>query len=221
MDDPACDEEKLLRTIDQFESVNFWVSRYRAILKRWVLRDMERNPDKPAHLIDVGAGGCEIAVWLLGEARRRKLSLEVTAIDSDARIVAHARKRYGNVRGLVIQQGISGMLPDAGPADYVFSNHVMHHLAENDLVKFLSDVHASAKRCWVMNDLARSVWSYAGFQLFGRLYRNSFVFEDGKRSIRRGYNRVELAGIAGQAGLSGHIEIAEMMPGRLVVIGRP
>ena len=68
MDDVNCCEERLLRTIRQFASINRFVSRYRTILRRWVLSDMLRDVTREYHLVDMGAGGCDIDVWLLDAA---------------------------------------------------------------------------------------------------------------------------------------------------------
>jgi 2-polyprenyl-3-methyl-5-hydroxy-6-metoxy-1,4-benzoquinol methylase len=219
MDEADCDLGSLLRTIDQFESVNFWVSRYRSILRRWVLGDLARRAPSPAHVVDVGAGGCEIAVWLLEAASRRGLSCTVTALEPDARVAAHARGRYGHRAGLrIVEAGVES-LHELGPIDYIFSNHVMHHVPDDELPDFLRTIDRHARVRWVMSDLYRSAWSYAAFQVFGRLYRNSFTFEDGKRSIRRGFRKAECRGIVERAGCSGRVAVHRLVPGRLVMVG--
>lgn len=128
MDDPACDETKLLRTVAQFRTINLLVGRYRTLLTQTFLADMQRDPVRSYHAVDLGAGGCDIAVWLLRTARRRGLSLRVTALDADPRIVAFAQRQYGHEPGLTIRHGDLAELATICDADYLFMNHVLHHL---------------------------------------------------------------------------------------------
>lgn len=217
MDDPACDETQLLRTVDQFESINFWVSRYRSILTRWVLDDM--RPGIPARLVDLGAGGCEIAAWLLRAAARRGLTLTVIALDPDPRIASHARKKRQDTPGLEILEGDTAQLAEVGPVDYLFCNHVLHHIPDAAIPGVLRNIARAVTRRWIVSDLLRSRWAWLGFQAFGRCYRNSFAFEDGLRSIRRGFTVGELLAHARIADLGDRAIVVQKIPGRLVMLG--
>jgi len=219
MDDPSCDEALLLRTIAQFTLMNRLVSRYRSILNHTVLRDMSDDPRRTYHLVDVGAGGCDIPMWLLQQAKRRGLLLRITAIESDPRTVTYARKVCAGVEGLTIELANLMDLPRFAPADYVFSNHVLHHLPDADIPGVFSLMHTTANRKWIISDLYRSPWAYAGFQVLGRFFRGSFTFEDGKRSIRRSFIEPEIRQFAHVAGLAQHIRVERMMPGRVLIIG--
>jgi 2-polyprenyl-3-methyl-5-hydroxy-6-metoxy-1,4-benzoquinol methylase len=219
MDDPVCDETKLLRTIRQFTTINRLVSRYRSILYHTVLRDMAKDPKRTYHLIDVGAGGCDITCWLLQQAKRRSLSLRVTAIDGDPRTVAFARRQCGSVAGLTIEHADLMDLPRFTPADYIFSNHVLHHLPDAIIPSVLALMQASASRRWIVSDLYRSPWAYLGFQILGRFFRGSFAFEDGKRSIRRSLILSEVNHFAHLAGISDSVQVRRLMPGRLLITG--
>lgn len=219
MDDPSCDEGLLLRTVIQFETINRLISRYQSVLARYVVRDMAADPSRTYHLIDVGAGGCDIAAWLLRRAQRDGGKLRITALDGDPRTVRFARDRYGALPGLSIACADVMDLERFGPADYVFSNHVLHHLPDVVIPPFLALMQRVAARRWIVSDLKRSPWSYLGFQVFGRFFRGSFAFEDGKRSIRRGFRPDDFLEYAAVAGLSGRITVEQMAPGRLVVTG--
>lgn len=220
MDDPACDEAMLLRTVDQFASLNRWISRHRSILSRWVLDDMARaDPDRAWHLVDLGAGGCDIAVWLLRAARRRGLRLKVTALDVDPRIVRHARCRCGAEPGLDIRLGDLEAMNRVGPVDYLFANHLLHHLPDADIPALLARMQATARRRWLVSDIHRSFFAYAGFHLLGRMYRRSFALEDGLRSIRRGFVPAELDTHLQAAGLPGRVKILRLFPARLLLVG--
>jgi 2-polyprenyl-6-methoxyphenol hydroxylase-like FAD-dependent oxidoreductase/2-polyprenyl-3-methyl-5-hydroxy-6-metoxy-1,4-benzoquinol methylase len=219
MDDPNGDETKLLNTIHQFRMINKLVSRYRSILNRHVVQEMMANPDRHYHLIDLGAGGCDIAVWLLARAKRLRLKLKITAIDGDARTVHYAKSIHGHVGGLFIHHADILTMDQFGPADYVFSNHVLHHLPDAMIPSVLQKVHAITSRRWIISDLHRSMWAYNGFQLLGRFFRDSYSLEDGKRSIRRGFIPSDIMNYANAAGLAGQVQISRLLPGRILVMG--
>lgn len=220
MDEPACDEAALLRTIDQFVSLNRLISRYRSILSRWVLDDMRRtDAGRLWRLTDLGAGGCDIPVWLLREARRRGLRLTVTAIDADPRVVRHAHRIHADEPDLDIRCGDLIDMDALGPVDYLFANHVLHHFSDDAIPAVLARMHAVARRRWVVSDLLRSRWAYAGFRVLGFWYRDSFAVEDGLRSIRRGFTAPEMVSHLRAAGLDGKAAPHRLVPARLCLVG--
>ncbi|HMP72017.1 MAG TPA: methyltransferase domain-containing protein [Kiritimatiellia bacterium] len=219
MDDPNCDEQMLLRTLDQFTLVNRLVSRYRSVLRRWVLEDMAKNSDRSYHVVDIGAGGADISVWLLRSARRRGLRLKVSAVDSDPRILDYVRGRWGRESGLQILQG-DLRDPDSLPeADYLICNHVLHHLPDEAIPGALRLFEQKSRLLWLINDLHRSFSAYLGFQVLGRFFRSSFTFEDGLISIRKGFKKNEMSTIIGLANLNGTAQIHRILPARIVLIG--
>ena len=219
MDDAGCDPEALLRTVDQFASINRLVSRYRTILNRWVLDDMRREPERAWHLLDMGAGGCDIDEWLLNAARRQGLNLRVTACDVDPRIVRDAQTRRGRLPGLTIRR-LDVLSDDVDePVDYVFGNHFLHHLSAEELPGLLRRWMPRVRRRMVFSDLSRDRYSYMGFFLLSLFYRNSFAREDGLMSIRKGFRVPELYALATQSGVPERaVTVQTHCPGRLALI---
>jgi len=213
MDDPNCDEAKLLRTVGQFASINRLVSRYRTILKKHVLDDM--RPGREYHLVDMGAGGCDIDVWLLQAAKKRGLDLRITACDIDPRIIAHARSAFGTFQGLEIREVDLLENEFNEPVDYVFANHFLHHLDSETIVRLLKIWHPRVRRKMLFSDLHRTFPSYLGYAMLSLFYRNSFARVDGLISIRRGFLPQELEALAGQAGVPGSVR--QLAPGRLLL----
>jgi len=220
MDDPAGDERKLVRTLRQFRWINRVVARYRSILRRDVLDDMAREPDRIYRLVDVGAGGGEIAAWLLRAAARRGLRLQVTAIDADPRMVRFALGRYGHTPGLEVRECNAFDLEKLGETDYLFANHLLHHLTDEQIVALLRLAGRVTRRAAVFSDLERSCGSYWGFSVAALLLlHRSFARHDGRLSIRKGFRAEELHALLNRAGQSGAVE--RLSPGRLVVVLRP
>lgn len=185
MDQPDCDEQQLFRTLDQFHGINVLFSRVRGLLKRTLLADMQ--PGIEYHLLDLGAGACDIPVWLLKQAEQRGLQLRITALDADPRVVRYAREHYGNVPGLSIVEGNALELESFAPFDYLFANHFLHHLPQEEVERILAQSRKLCRRGFVFSDLQRSPWSYLAFSLVARIYRGSFAREDGLLSIRKGF----------------------------------
>ena len=91
MDRPDSPEDQLHRTLTQFQLVNRIVSRYRSVLTGSVLQDMAKDSSRSYRLADLGAGGCDIARWLIRRCRERGLRLTICAVEHDPRVARHAR----------------------------------------------------------------------------------------------------------------------------------
>jgi 2-polyprenyl-3-methyl-5-hydroxy-6-metoxy-1,4-benzoquinol methylase len=219
MDDPDCDRDMLLRTVRQFKAINRLVSRYRGLLRRTVLGDMRRDPARAYHLVDLGAGGCDIAAWLLKQARAGGLTLRITAVDADARTVAWATARYAGMDGLRIVCADATTLGAYGAVDYVFANHVLHHLDDARVRDVLQRVDATAQRGYVLSDIRRGRLAYWGVTLLtGLCFRRSFAYEDGRLSVRRSFTAPELRA---QLPAASAARVVRVFPARLAVIGGP
>ncbi len=210
MDLPDSDEARLFRTLDQFASINLLFSRVRPLLRRHVLDRIP--PGTPCHLVDLGAGACDIPVWLLREARRRNLDLRVTAVDADPRVVRYARERHGNEPGLDIREADALALDTFAPFDFLFANHFLHHLPDSVLPQLLADAARLARRGVLLTDLRRSRSAYLAYSLLSFLYRDSFARTDGLLSIRKGFTPSELRQLAP------HLHLRRTFPGRLILL---
>jgi len=217
MDEPDCCETMLLRTVRQFAIINRLVARYRTTLKHHVISDMLRHPQRAYHLLDMGAGGCDIDVWLLKAARRKGLNLRITACDTDPRIIAYAESNYGHVEGLTIlnKDLLSGSITT--PVEYVFANHFLHHLTNQQIIRLLQEWRPFVKRQMVFSDLHRIRSAYAGYAVFSSFFPRSFARTDGLISIRRGFIPDELTALVEKALPHENFSIQQYVPGRLVL----
>jgi hypothetical protein len=222
MDRPDCSLTKLYRTLDQFRWINAWLSRYRYLLRRYVIWDMLAQPDREWRLVDLGAGGCDITVWLLRQAARRGLHLKATALERDPRIIAYAQAKYGDVDGLTIAV-VDALDPSCWePTDYVFANHFLHHLDNAEIVRLLQLVGGHTRRLFVLNDIRRSRMASGAYALaIGLLAHRSFALADGLMSIRRAFLPDELQSLLQDAHLDVESRIRTLPPYRVAVIGGP
>ncbi|MDF7806736.1 methyltransferase domain-containing protein [Pontiellaceae bacterium B12219] len=217
MDAPDCDETRLLRTVRQFSAINRQVARYRTILKREILADMMRDPDREYHLVDMGAGGCDIDVWLLKAARKRGLKLRISACDIDPRIIRYARSTFGKTPGLDIRR--EDLLGDSfpEPVDYVFANHFLHHLTDKQIIDLLQLWAPRVRRKMVLSDLKRARGAYWGYAALALFYPNSFARIDGLISIRKGFTLNELSALTREAVGDQAFCVNQLQPARLVL----
>ena len=213
------DLDRFRRTIRQFKLINFLFSASSRLLREHFFSIMEQDPQRTYTLLDVGAGGCDIAIRAAREARQRGLKLNITALDNDVRlfpIACQATRDYPEIR---IVEGNALDLSRLGPFDFVFSNHFLHHLAWDDIRIFLEKIIAQTRLAFVMNDLKRSNWAYLGFTIFsGVLTPRSYHFYDGRLSIRRAFLPEELRKFIGCNFPNTRIQVVEAFPARVVLV---
>lgn len=199
--DGDCDPQRLERTYDEFRYINAVVSGWRTIYRRDI-RPM-LSPSKNSTLLDVGAGGGDVARALARWAVRDRVRLSVTAIDPDARAHAFAVGQPP-LPGLVFRRALSSELVAEGARfDFVVSNHVLHHLSATELGGLLFDSEQLCRRRVLHADIERSRWGYLGFAVGTfPFFRDSYIREDGLTSIRRSFTARELRAALGTAGLA-------------------
>ncbi|HUT61346.1 MAG TPA: methyltransferase domain-containing protein, partial [Phycisphaerae bacterium] len=162
MDDAHCSRERLLRTIDSFRIVNWLFARYRHVLRHWLLADMLTDPQRTYRVADLGAGGCDIPMWLLRKAAGLGLTISVLAVEVDERIAAYSRNTCRSMQGLEILCQDAKDLKALGPVDYVIGNHFLHHLEYAEIRQLLCQAVSMPLRRFVFTDLLRS---YPAFYL--------------------------------------------------------
>lgn len=219
MDRPDCDPVKLSLTLAAFRWTNRLYARYRTILQRWIITDMERAPQCHYHIADVGAGGGDIAAWLARRCRALGLRVTMHALDADPRAIAFARERYGTVAGLEFREqnvleagGLAGM-------DYVFGNHVLHHLRDEQIAGLLRSLAGSPVRRFLFSDLLRRYHAYYGHSVVGAFFPGTFIGVDGRLSLRRGFTVAEMQQLLHTAGVAEFTHLYRLYPARIVVVG--
>lgn len=220
MDRPDSSEEKLFRTLDQFSLLNRLVSRYRTLLERTIMTDMARDPSCSRRLVDLGAGGCDIGRWLIRRCRARGFRLKIIALENDPRVARYARIACQDYPELeVVEQDVCAPLPLQG-VDYVFANHLLHHLPDEACVELIRQLDRAALRLYLLNDLIRSPWAYYGFRLGAApFFRNSFILADGLASIRRSFTLTEARSLLDTANPTHPVTLHHLALSRFVMIG--
>jgi 2-polyprenyl-3-methyl-5-hydroxy-6-metoxy-1,4-benzoquinol methylase len=237
MDDPDCDPVKLRRTYRQFAVVNRLFSAWRRVFNWWLLPLMlsesgtdagaGRPQNKPLDpsasasgkksftLLDVGCGLMDNGLNLRRLAAGFGIELHVTGIDPGHEVDKMMEER-SLPEGVRFEPVYLQELVDRGEKfDFVISNHLLHHLNDDEVVRLLVQV-AQVTRCRaVMNDLSRSVISWAFFGAVSWPARGwSFLAVDGMRSIRRSYRAEELRALVPE----GVWQVCDVWPFRQIVV---
>ncbi|WP_341995778.1 methyltransferase domain-containing protein [Microbacterium sp. LWH7-1.2] len=218
MDDPDCDPDALRATLRRFGTVNRLVSGW-GVVYRTRLRPHLTSLGRPAHVLDIGAGGGDLVARLAAAARRDGLEVTWTGIDPDPRAleVALARPPIG---GASFREADAATLVREGRTyDAVLSNHVLHHLGD-ELPAFADESRALSRGIVLHSDIARSRLAYGLYAVgITPFQRGTFLRTDGLRSIRRSYTRSELAA-ALEAGRPGAWTVQTPVPFRILAVGR-
>ncbi|OGT96174.1 MAG: hypothetical protein A2X80_00865 [Geobacteraceae bacterium GWB2_52_12] len=222
MDLPEADVETLHRTIRQFRLINMLFSGSRRLLHTHVFNVMERDRHRHYTMLDVGAGGCDIAVWVAREARRRKISLHITALDNDARILPVAEQAIRSYPEIYFKIGDALNSDNLDIYDFIFSNHFLHHLKWNEIKLFLQHALSHTRVGLVMNDLKRTTWSYLGCSMLLPFFGyKSFICRDGRLSIRRGFTFQEITSLLNSSFNGEPLQVIEIFPSRIAIVTKP
>jgi len=106
--------------------------------------------------------------------------------------------------------------------DFVVSSQFTHHLADDEIVRFIQWMEAHARRGWFISDLHRHWVAYHGFGVLARAAGwHHFVRSDGRISIARSFVPGDWRRLIAAAGLSlDDVQIRRRIPFRLCVSRR-
>ncbi|GGJ48800.1 methyltransferase domain-containing protein [Glutamicibacter ardleyensis] len=197
MDRPDCDPVLLRRTYAQFPLVNRAVAGWGRLYAELIVDQLPAH--RPATLLDIGCGGGDITIMLAKRAWAEGINLKVLGIDPDERAFHYAHGA-GQKSGLPAsrlefrQCDSSQLVAQEAQFDVVISNHLLHHLDEQQFSGLLADSQRLATGRAMHADIRRSRLAAV---LFGAatlpLAGSSFIRRDGLLSIRRSSTPVELA----------------------------
>lgn len=202
MDLPDCDEKKLLNTVRQFTLINILFTGSRSLIKKYVITDMLKKSQKAYTFLDIGAGGCDIPIWLVKQCRKKGLSLNVVCLENDPKIIDFARARCRKYEEITVVNDDVFMPGSFDRFDYIFANHFLHHIPGEDIPGLLTKIYNKTKRALLINDIRRSRFAYFWYTIFTGLFmHNSFAFYDGRLSIKKGFLPGELKAFIRQTDL--------------------
>lgn len=220
-DSPAC---LLGNTLRQFRWINRTLTPCHRLLRRHVLRRMRADRQRAWTMLDIGSGGCDLPIWLVDRCRREGIDLAITCVDHDPRVVEFARRRLLDHPQITLVHGDALSLAKIAPGswDFIFSNHLLHHLSTPQIGDCLRQVVRACRVQCIISDLVRSRLSYRLYTAAAAAFlRNSFAYDDGRLSIRKSLTKQEaLQLVAGDPALA-VLQVRSMFPGHLVFLSNP
>ncbi len=220
MDLPDSDEPRLLQTLAQFALLNRLFSSSRWLIRKYILDPQMRAGKTGFSLLDIGAGGCDIPIWIVQYCRKRGVEARITCIDNDERVLAYARKQCADYPEITLLKHDARCMQELGSFDYIFANHFLHHLDEGSITAVLQQSVDMANRDILFNDIYRSRIGYWLYTLYaGGFLHKSFAFYDGRLSIRKGFRVEELRQCVQAAALSDKVKIRRKALFRIILHG--
>ncbi len=216
MDQP-CSFEELQACLHDIARVNRLTFAYRPTLS-WLAELCAQTPlVKPLRIVDVGCGYGDSLRRIDRWAARRGIAVELTGIDLNANAIRAAQAATQDQPIRWVHGDAYSLDPSA--IDVVLSSLVTHHLEEEEIVRFLRWMEATARRGWFINDMHRTLFSYRAFSILIKLIPfHRFVRHDGLVTIRRSFVRQDWERLRGLAQLpAGTAEIREYRLARLCV----
>jgi 2-polyprenyl-3-methyl-5-hydroxy-6-metoxy-1,4-benzoquinol methylase len=199
MDDPALDPVEHRRALAALARINR-VSNSAGVL--WpALAKLARELQRPVRLLDVATGSGDVPRQLQTRAARARIALDIVACDVSPIAIEAAAREPSPVK-FFVHDALRDRLPTG--FDVVTCSLFLHHLGEDEAIGLLANMENAAGHLILVNDLARSRFSYCAVWLACQvLTRSSIVHFDGPASVRSAFTPKEARALAERAGLSG------------------
>ena len=226
MDEP-CTRDQLRGCLRDIARINRWTFATRPVL-HWLngfIENLKYSP--PAHavplrILDVGSGYGDSLRRIEQWATARRINVELIGLDlnPDACAIA-AEVTPPSSRIQWVSTDIFHYVPPR-PIHLVTSSLFTHHLADDQIVRFLIWMERNAELGWFINDLSRAPIPYLVIRVVGKLARlHPFVQYDAPVSVARSFVPVDWQSLCSAAGLEDRdILIQSFKPARLCVARR-
>jgi len=216
------DPVELLESLRDLSRVNRWGGGNRSILSHLGPRLAAWPQGREVRILDVGAGGADIARALVKFCRRRGIRVWIVGLDRGRRILGFARGRLADSPEIVLVRGDAHALPFLPASfDFVYCSLLLHHLPAARVPAFLRGLSRLARQAALVSDLRRGRWEYFWTYLFMLLFlRSRMSRNDAPLSVLRSLTLPEAKTLAMEAGWSGG-RIEKTFPLRLFLIDRP
>jgi len=201
MDGEAFTEAELegnLCDLERYNRITGGISVLKGALRR-MTAGMPRGA--PMGILDVGAGGGDVAAALGAWASAGGYRPRVVAADLSPRFLRLARSRSRASGPLHVCAADGTLLPwRDGAFDVAVSSLVLHHLDAESILRLLGEMRRVTRRGFAVLDLRRSTLSLALLVLLTRLTtRNRLTLHDGPLSVRRALTVPEMRDLAARA----------------------
>lgn len=204
LDDFFSPDPHIAATLRNLERINVWFSGIRSLCNATIFNSPQIMKKKRITIVDLGCGGGDLALWLSKRCSQKGVQPHIIGIDHDPRIAAIALERCSRDRRItILNQSADSLDHLADGIDWIVSNHFLHHLVEDEIIRLLRGIASRAEDGIIMNDLVRSRAALVGFGLLCSAARPAgHTAHDGVVSIMRSFTKKEMTKILCGAGLA-------------------
>ena len=208
-------------SLNDVATVNRYLSGYRVLLHHAGKFLKEHQLDRPFTVLDAATGSADQPVALVRLARRLGVSIQITAIDINSKMLKMAKDEiceYPEIR-LVQCDVLALPFKDEG-FDLAVNNLSLHHFTWDNAVAILKSIYKSARLGFLVNDLHRSRIAHAVIFLLTRIFtRNRLTRYDAPVSVMNAFTPSEFRELAIQAKIY-PFEIHRHFPYRIAFLGK-
>lgn len=159
------------------------------------------RPGEPLRVLDIGSGAGDLCRVVVQRCRAVKRPVVLWSLDFHPQVQAFARTELAAYPEVRLIRGDAREMPlRTGAVDLALCTLALHHFADEDAVRVLSEMRRVSRRWCVVSDLRRGQAARAGVWLATRLTRNPMTRQDGPQSVERAFTPAELETIARAAG---------------------
>ena len=213
--------EEVRDSLNDVATVNRYLSGYRVLLHHAGKFLKEHQLDRPFTVLDAATGSADQPVALVRLARRLGVSIQITAIDINSKMLKMAKDEiceYPEIR-LVQCDVLALPFKDEG-FDLAVNNLSLHHFSWENAVAILKSIYKSARLGFLVNDLHRSRIAHAVIFLLTRIFtRNRLTRYDAPVSVMNAFTPSEFRELAIQAKIY-PFEIHRHFPYRIAFLGK-
>lgn len=238
MDDRDCDQRELADALSTLRRVNRYLGGAR-LAGRQVHRLLDGRQPGKVRLLDVGAGGGDVAIGLMRLLERGGWSPSFVLADRHAatlrlcreRVLSHTRgDRHTRARpgcgeprhrfSFVLLDGVALPFAD-GAVDIAISTTTLHHFEDPAARTFVAELARVSSIGWALTDLRRSGASYALMRVLAEtVWRGRRLPRaDAPASVLRSFTPTEASRLATEAGCPD--AVLERSPLRWALRGSP
>ena len=198
MDDFTLDHQTIDPIMDELEVVNKLLGGYRVFFDAFDRMGLEDG----MIISDWGCGGGDSLRVIARAAREKGLQIKLVGVDATASAIEYAREKSAAFPEIqYIHSDVMSPAIKDKQFDIVISSLFTHHFPEEDWIRLIRKMAASARRYVVINDLHRHWFAYHSIGILTRLFsRSEMVRHDSKLSVLRGFKRPELENMLQRAG---------------------
>ena len=220
MDDPQLDPAEHVKALRDLRRLNRW-SWSAGILWSPIVKLAGETGKRPLRILDLATGGGDLPIALWKRARRSGLSLEIEACDKSPVGLEYARQEAEQNEAPIRffeWDALAQEIPRG--YDVVTTSLFLHHLGDEEARELLRRMAEGAGKLALVNDLVRSLPSYALVYLGSRLLtRSAVVHKDSLLSVRAAFTLEEVRNFAKEAGLH-NAQVESKWPSRFLLTWR-